>query len=74
MIKGRYVALVEVDFRCKESQIKLDTKELRERMNGGWMEEAVSKMVGAIFKGVRGTVKATRQYADLVEVEDETEA
>ena len=75
MIKGRYVALVEVDFKCKESQIEIDAKELNERFHGEWMEKTMATVIGQMFKGVHGSVKVTRQYADLVEVgeTDETD-
>ena len=70
MLKGRYVALVEVDFKCEESQIEIDAKELCERMHGGWMEKAMAEVIGQIFEGVQGTVKVKRQYADLIETEE----
>lgn len=73
MLKGRYVALVEVDFKCEESQIEVDAKELNERFHGEWMEKTMAKVIGQMFKGVHGSVKVTRQYADLVEVEGETD-
>lgn len=72
MLKGRYVALVEVDFECEESQIEIDAKELNERFHGEWMEKTMAAVIGKMFKGVGGSVKVTRQYADLIETEDGT--
>ena len=69
MLKGRYVALVEVDFKCEESQIEVDSEELNERFHGEWMEKTMATVIGKqMFAGVHGSVKVTRQYADLVEV------
>lgn len=68
MLKGRYVALVEVDFKCEMSQIEVDSEELNERFHGEWMEKTMATVIGQMFKGVNGSVKVTRQYADLVEV------
>ena len=74
MLKGRYVALVEVDFKCEESQIEVDAKELNERLYGGWMEKTMATVIGKqMFSGVHGSVKVTQQYADLVEAEGETD-
>lgn len=67
MLKGRYVAQVEVDFQCEESQIEIDAKELCERMHGGWMEKTMAEVIGQMFKGVNGSVKVTQQHADLLE-------
>lgn len=71
MLKGRYVALVEVNFKYEESQIEIDAKELNERFHGEWMEKTMATVIGQMFKGAHGSVQVTRQYADLVEVEGE---
>ena len=70
MLKGRYVALVEVDFKCEESQIEVDVKELNERFHGEWMEKTMATVIGQMFKGVKGSVKVTRHYSDLIETEE----
>ena len=70
-LEGRYVALVEVDFKCEESQIEVDAEELNKRFNSEWMEKTMATVIGQMFKGVNGSVKVTRQLGDLVEVEDE---
>lgn len=68
MLKGRYVALVEVDFKCEEFEV--DVKELSQRFHGEWMEKTMAAAIGRMFKRVGGSVKVTRHYADLIETEE----
>lgn len=71
MIKGRYVAQIEVDFVYDSKQPKITFDELHERVHGGWLDGVVGKAVGEIFYSGDPKITVTRQYADVVEGEDQ---
>ena len=73
MIKGRYVAQIEVDFEYDSKQPKITFDELHERVHGGWLDDVVGKAVGEIFSSGKPRIVVTRQYADVVEKEEKHE-
>ena len=69
--KGRYVALIEIDFTADlDSLNKVTFAELSNRMHNGWMERAVSVALETVVKGSYGEITVTPQLADVYEVED----
>ena len=70
MIKGRYVATVEVDIHVADSDGVRPFEEIKEDMVGGPLTDALQKEIEAIF-GDDADVTVTQQYADVYEVENE---
>lgn len=78
MIKGRYVAQIEIDFSYMsgarpQSESGLNT--FRERLGDVWMEKAIKHYLRKIFQGGETDIKVTRQLSDIYETEgnnDET--
>lgn len=70
MIKGRYVALVEIDFAIDEKQYKnvYPMSEVKKNFEGFTPE--LKKMLENEL-GEEATVNVTQQYADIYQVEDE---
>lgn len=76
MIKGRYVALVEIDFTIEDkSKIKRPISDIRDDMlHGGMSRDLHETIMDAFFYGdFPGIVTVTQQYADLVEVNADDE-
>lgn len=74
MIKGRYVALVDVDFCVTESEDIRPIEDMRSDYANGVVDEAVKNVLEEIFtvKDLGySTVKVTRQYADIIECPEE---
>jgi hypothetical protein len=69
MIKGRYVATVEVDIHVTDSDSVRPFEEIKEDMVGGPLTEALQKEIEDIF-GDDADVTVTQQYADVYEVKD----
>jgi len=70
MIKGRYVAQIEIDFEKLDLK-KMTLGEVRERLRGEWMPKAVAEAVGGIFHASDADITVTTQYADVYEVTEE---
>lgn len=71
MIKGRYVAQIEVDFEKEDSRVPV--AEMRDRLRGEWIHWAVEVAVRRIFDK-KAVIAVTTQYADVYEAtEGETE-
>jgi hypothetical protein len=71
-IKGRYVALVEIDIHVTDTDGVRPFEEIKEDMVGGPLTEALQKEIEAIF-GDDADVNVTQQYADVYEVKDVTD-
>lgn len=74
MIKGRYVALVEIEFAVDEDTNNLlPFEQMRENVvNGGLTHELRSLLLKEMFDPEHnGVVKVTQQYADVYKVEEE---
>lgn len=76
MIKGRYVALVEVDFCVTDVDGIRPIEEMRKDYADGVVDRVLRDQLEEIFttkgKGYT-TVKVTRQYADVIECPEEGE-
>lgn len=73
MIKGKYVALVEVDVHIPESKHNRPFEEIKDDVMNGWVTNALKEVIeGEVFDDKKySTVKVTQQYADLYEVDGE---
>ncbi|WP_298535726.1 hypothetical protein [uncultured Methanobrevibacter sp.] len=70
MIKGRYVAQIEIDFsyiRLSENQYEM----AHAKLYSGWMEEAIEHHLNEIFYSANPQIKVTRQLADICKEGDE---
>lgn len=67
MIKGRYVAQVEVEFEKETAKVPVD--EMRDRLRGEWIQTAVEQVVRGIFDK-QAVITVTTQYADVYEGEE----
>lgn len=76
MIKGRYVALVEVDFCIPKAEDIRPIEDMRSDYAKGVVDEVLKNDLEEIFTTKdRGytKVKVTRQYADVIECPEEGE-
>ncbi len=75
MIKGKYVALVEVDVHIKEGKGMRPFEEIKEDLISGEVTEELAKKLKDMFSEDEdaSTVKVTQQYADLYEVENDAD-
>ena len=67
MIKGRYVAQIEIDFQTEETNIGLE--EIRNRMRNGWLSNAIEEKTKEIFDDM-AEINITQQYADVWEANE----
>lgn len=73
MIKGKFVATIEIDIAINENMPNLlPFEELKEAVHNE-MEVAVNDMLCEEFGDI-GTVKVTKTFADLYRTEDKHEA
>lgn len=70
MIKGRYVALVEIDIHVTETDGVRPIEEIKGDIVGGVFTEALQREIESEF-GEDADVTVTQQYADIYEVEYE---
>lgn len=68
MIKGRYVAQIEVDFEKENPRVS--AAEMQDRLRGEWIQTAVKQAVRLIFDE-KTVIAVTTQYADVYEVGEE---
>ena len=71
MIKGRYVALLEVDIHIDSTEHLLPIERIRQNVTGGALTEAIREEVSDIFNEGTADVTVTQQYADIYEVEQD---
>jgi len=71
MVKGRYVAQVEIDFCYKGNASTCD--EIRERMNNGWLDNTIKEQVEHIVDYSDHHVRVTRIFANIIDATEENE-
>lgn len=73
-IKGKYVCTVEIDFDFLYQKGMLSFEAIKEKTVGGWLADAINDVItGEIIDSRYGKTTVTPQYADLYEVENETD-
>ena len=70
MIKGRYVALVEIDIHVTDTDGAIPIEEIKCDIVDGTFTEALQREIESNF-GEDADVTVTQQYADVYEVKDE---
>ena len=70
-IKGRYVALVEIDFDYKPTNDLGAFNEMKKIVTGGHATECIQGAIQEEVVDRFGKVTVTQQYADLYEVKDD---
>lgn len=71
MIKGRYVALVEIDIHLEEKESLRPFEDIKNDVMNGKLTEELLKIIEYEFATKEeGDVKVTQQYADMYRVED----
>ena len=68
MIKGRYVAQIEVDFEYAGANASYE--EIHERLHGDWIAVATERAIFNIFSTGKPKITVTKQYANVVEDEE----
>lgn len=71
MIKGRYVAQIEVNFEYSKDEMKVTLQEVKERLHGEWIKKTITYAMEGIFKGGNVLFEVTTMYADAIQVEEE---
>lgn len=70
MIRGKYVATIEVDYNINENtKGLLPFEEIKENITGGSLDAMIIELLSEGLDGY-GTVKLHKQYADLYRVEE----
>lgn len=73
MIKGRYVALVEINFHIDEQEGLRPFDEIKgDVVNGNFTKMIESLIVDETDKGM-ADIKVTQQFADIYKVDEEQE-
>lgn len=70
-IKGRYVALVEIDFNFQHEKEMLPFEKIKENFSDGKLTDDIKELIYSEIMDRYGDVKVTQQYADMYEVEDD---
>lgn len=71
MIKGRYVAQIEIDFSYHSNPSKSEFEFSYDKLHSDWMEKAIKYHLNEIFYGGNTQIKVTKQLADIYKVGDE---
>lgn len=69
MIKGRYVALVELDFHINEAQYSQPFEDMKNDITNGNLTEMIKELLEIEIDDL-ADINVTQQYADLYRVED----
>lgn len=69
--KGRYVALIEIDFDYEKQEGMLPFEEIKKKTVGGELTGMIKDVIHGEIIDDYGIITVTQQYADLYEVEDE---
>lgn len=72
--KGKYVALVEIDFDIEKREGVLPFDVVKKKITDGEMTDALRDVIVGEVTDDYETVTVTQQYADMYEVEDDGEA
>lgn len=67
--KGKYVALVEIDFDIEKSEGMLPFEEIKKKTVGGELTDEIKDVIRGELIDDYGTVTVTQQYADMYEAE-----
>ena len=67
-IKGKYVALVEIDFDFEHKQTHLPFEQIKTKVVGGELTNEIKKAIDEEFFDDETKATVTQQYADLYEV------
>ena len=67
--KGKYVALIEIDFDIEKSEGMLQFEEIKKKTVGGWLTDAIKDVIRGEVIEDYGTIAVTQQYADMYEAE-----
>ena len=70
-IKGRYVALLEMDFDFEHKPDMFPFQEIKENMTGDMIKNNIRDIILDEVSRFAKNVTVTTQYADLYEVDDE---
>lgn len=72
IVKGRYVAQVEVDFEYDRRDLRqVPFPEVHDRLTGEWIDKIVAEAIASIFHSGNPKITVTKQYVDVYEVEGE---
>ena len=71
--KGKYVALVEIDFDIEESKGMLPFEEIKKKTIGGELTDAIRDVIRGFVIDDYGTIAVTQKYADMYEAEGQEE-
>lgn len=67
--KGKYVALIEIDFDIEKSERMLPFEEIKKKTVGGELTDEIKDVIRGELIDDYGTVTVTQQYADMYEAE-----
>ncbi len=70
MIKGRYVALVEVDMHIEEQDGMRPFEDIKNDVVNGYFTKGLTEMLEEELGEPDATVTVTQQYADLYRTEE----
>ena len=70
-IKGRYVALVEIDIDFEQKKDMVTFHELKKRTTDGFLTDCIRDVIKDEVIDDYAKVTVTQQYADLYEVEED---
>jgi len=68
--KGKYVALIEIDFDIEKSKGMLPFEEIKKNVVGGNLTNDIRYLIRDEIVDDYGNVTVTQQYADMYEVEE----
>lgn len=68
--KGKYVALIEIDFDIEKQKGMLPFEEIKKKTVGGELTDEIKDVIRGELIDDYGTVTVTQQYADMYEVEE----
>jgi hypothetical protein len=68
MIKGRYVAQIEVDFQYTGKDG--DYKMMHDRIQSEWLDNTIAELVSKVFVGGTSAITVTKQYGDVTETKE----
>lgn len=65
--KGKYVALIEIDFDFIRSELMLSFDEIKKKLVGGELTDEIKDVIRGELIDDYGTITVTQQYADMYE-------
>lgn len=71
--KGRYVALIEINFDIEKQKGMLPFDAIKKKTMNGELTDTIRDVVAGEIVDEYATVTVTQQYADMYEVKDETD-